>query len=1652
MSIRTGFVMALIFMGMAVMAQPANDFCQNAVAIGNLPLNTQRCTAGTNVGANPEFPYPYQNICTGGATPSAADDVWYTFILPATANELRITLTGTLSSYSVAIYRGTCGSLSGFGCVTAGAAGINNITLSPVTGGQTYYVQVSGGATGVQGTFNLCLTSRNNPNLCVRQSTFNSTPQPVNGAYYPGQRVQFCYTLSNYNQIGLNWFHGLEIEMGAGWQGSLIAGAPPTTCDSRGRWGFYNSVTSTSSGNTVGPGYFFESTFGPGVSNPNNPGDNYGDNGSRCTSWTFCWEAIVPNGNCSTANPDLSVRVRPYADGESGGYTDRSCSFTPTFILNAVLQCCQQPLVTLSNETCPGACDGIAVAQGQGGISPYTYAWGSGAVRDSAKNLCAGAVNVTVTDAVGCNAIKTVVINSGSSLAITAAGANETCTAARDGKAWIVNRSPSLTYTWSTVPPQIGDTAFALTAGTYTVTATGSAGCSATTTVVISSGSNLTVNTGKRDATCPAASDGKAWVVSGNPSFTYSWNTTPPQSTDTAFNVAPGTYQVTVTGSAGCTGTASVTVGAGVNPITATLAKRDASCASATDGKAWVVGGTPGFTYTWNTVPVQTSDTAFNLLAGTYQVTVTGTAGCTATVAITVGSGTNLIVTLDKRDASCTTGADGKAWIVGGNANYIYTWNTAPPQTGDTAFNLIPGTYQVTATGTAGCTGIASITVGAGPNLTVFTGKSDASCPAATNGKAWVDGGNATYTFSWNTVPPQNGDTAFNLAPGTYQVTATSPVGCTGTASAIVGAGPNITVAAAKRDASCPAATDGKAWVVGGNAGYIYTWGTAPAQIGDTAFNLAPGTYQVTATGTGGCTATASATVGAGPNIIITLAKRDASCATGSNGKAWVVSGLANYTYSWNTAPPQNTDTAFNLRAGTYQVTVTGIAGCTATQSITVGEPTPLTATAAADTVNCGAANTGNAYVTPAGGTPPYTYTWNTVPPQNTATATNLAPGSYTVIITDAGGCTVTLNATVVTRPSFTATSGSKDVTCNGAANGKAWATPTGGQAPYTYAWSTTPTQVTDTAFNLAPGTYIVTVTDNLNCSNQFGFLINQPTAVSATSVITPVTCNGLSNGAINVTPSGGLPPYTYSWSNATTNQNATGLAAANYDVTVTDANGCTVILSNLNVPQPLALNLVATPTDVTCYGGFDGGVALAVNGGTTPYGYRWSNSRINQNLSYVAAGTYSVTVTDRNGCKDSTTATVAQPVDFTISSIVKDVSCNGAGDGSIDVTVSGAKPPYQYQWSANAGGSGASLSNLSGASYQLTITDANACTKLLSFNIYEPTRFRTILTQQVDSVSCDGTIITGSITNNTNGGTLPFSFLWSNGDTTRNITSNLQYGTYTVTATDAHGCTATASVILVPKGLLQVRLQSDSSACYGDNSGSAEVLISGGKKPYNVVWVGLDSSNITYVGHLAPGNYEVLVTDSKGCDTSINFTITEQPAMGIIVPDTITVIYGHDTTFTAQVSGVRPTDRSNLLWVPSEWFSCDNCLNPIITAVRSRQYIVELDVNGCLYYDTLQLVVDHGPSPYFIPNAFTPNGDGVNDYFQVFGVGIKEVDTKIYDRWGELVFSGQGLGAKWDGTYKGQNAQAGIYIFNIYFTFLDNRTERVTGSFTIIR
>jgi hypothetical protein len=532
------------------------------------------------------------------------------------------------------------------------------------------------------------------------------------------------------------------------------------------------------------------------------------------------------------------------------------------------------------------------------------------------------------------------------------------------------------------------------------------------------------------------------------------------------------------------------------------------------------------------------------------------------------------------------------------------------------------------------------------------------------------------------------------------------------------------------------------------------------------------------------CAVTASAT------------STNVSCNGGANGSATVVAaaGTAPYMYAWS----NGATTAANagLAAGVYTVVVTDANTCTVSASATVTAPAALSASATSTNVSCNGGANGSATVVAAAGTAPYMYAWSNG--ATTAANAGLAAGVYTVVVTDANTCTVSASATVTAPAALSASATSTNVSCNGGANGSATIAVTGGTTPYAFAWSNGATAATNAG--LSAGIYAVTATDNNGCVATASATITEPTALSASTSANNVTCNSNSDGSATIIISGGTSPYIYDWSNGATASTAANLTAGTYTVTVTDDNGC-ALTASATVTQPAAFTVAASSSNPTsCI--LDNGTATATaTGGVAPFSFVWSNNATTATINNLAAGSFSVTATDDNGCQAIGSTSLSAPNGVTLS-FPSGVStaCFGGNDANISVTATGATAPYSFAWSNGANTQ--TVSGVTAGTYSVTVTAANGCDNNGSLVVTEPTQL-TATTTSVDATCL--TCADGTATATNAGGTGAVTFVWSDGQTTATATGLLP-ASYTVTITDANGCSATSTIVV--SGFISVEEQ----------------------------------------------------------------------------------------------------------------------------------------------------------------------------------------------------------------------------------------------------
>jgi hypothetical protein len=658
-----------------------------------------------------------------------------------------------------------------------------------------------------------------------------------------------------------------------------------------------------------------------------------------------------------------------------------------------------------------------------------------------------------------------------------------------------------------------------------------------------------------------------------------------------------------------------------------------------------------------------------------------------------------------------------------------------------------------------------------------------------------------------------------------------------------------------------------------------------------------------------------------------------------------------------------------SLMAGTYTVTVTDNDGCTTTTFASITQPAaPLTAGISAQTnVSCFGGNNGAATVTATGGTPAYSYIWSTSPAQSTSTATTLMAGTYTVTVTDSHGCTTTTSASI-TQPATPLSAGisaQTNVSCFGGNNGAATVTATGGTPAYSYMWSTSPAQTTSTATTLMAGTYTVTVTDNHGCTTSTSASITQPGAPlsAGISAQTNVKCFGGNNGAATVTVTGGTPAYGYMWSTspAQTTSTATTLMAGTYTVTVTDSHGCTTTTSaSITQPGASVTAGISAQTNVNCFGGNNGAATVTVTGGTPAYSYMWSTSPVQTTSTAMTlmAGTYTVTVTDNQGCTTTTSASITQPAAPLSAGISAqtNVSCFGGSNGAATVTVTGGTPSYSYIWSTSPVQTTSTATTLMAGTYTVTVTDSHGCTTTTSASITQPAAPLSAGISAQTNVSCFGGN-NGAATVTATGGTPAYSYMWSTSPAqTTSTATTLMAGTYTVTVTDSHGCTTTTSAsITQPAAPLSAGISAQTNvSCFGGNDGAATVTATGGTPGYNYMWSTSPAQTTSTATSLLAGLYVVTVTDTHGCTTIAIATITQPFAAltaGISGKTNVSCFGGNDGAATVTVSG--GTNPYGYLWstVPPQ-------TSPTATSLSAGTYTVTVtDNHNCTTTTSVNII-----------------------------------------------------------------------------------------------
>ena len=1313
-----------------------------------------------------------------------------------------------------------------------------------------------------------------------------------------------------------------------------------------------------------------------------NPVSCFGLNNGQMT--TTLSGGTAPYGY--TLNPgNISNTIGLFSNLGQGTYTiigtDANGCSTSTTVSITQPQALSWAAVNGTNIACFNQSTGSLNVQAAGGTAGYFYQTNPGNLSNGTGNftgLPAQNYTVQAMDANGCSVTTTFSLSQPTAMAFNnIVQSLPTCVPGNDGSLQINGSGGTPNYSYAISPGFSygpSNTFNSLAPGTYTILVKDANQCTVSTVFPLNSPNapvwqNVQIST----PNCQPGNDGTIQVqaAAGTPPLQY--NLLPGfatyQTSGLFSNLSPGTYTATVLDASGCTSSSVVVLNAPPAPSLNALTVQPATCSPGCDGSISVnATGTSPLQYRLNAGAWQASNLFSNLCNGNYTVTVKDAAQCTMSSTIQILIVGTLQFSIDSVKAiSCQGLANGLIDLLatGGTGTVVYTLNPGNISNTTGLFsNLSPATYTVIAVDGSGCAQATTLTMSDPPALTwSILSQTAVSCNGGSNGSltALATGGTGLMTYHLNPGSQSNAAGLFsNLIAGTYTLTATDANGCSQFATAFITQPAALQIVSLSNTLpTCVPGNDASLTVdaTGGTSPLSYSAGGS-LQSGNTITGLGSGTYTVTVSDVNGCTVnTAWNIVLPNAPVLGNISINPVTCPGGSNGNlsGTATGGTGSLSYSLQPGNQSNLTGSFNgLSAAVYTLTATDALGCAVNAVSPITQPGPWTfPVLQSDSVNCFGGNDGSLTVLAAGGTPGYTYL---LQPGGAVNAnglfTGLTAATYTVQVTDASGCTHTGTAPIAEPSVLTfQNAAAQAVNCFGSNTGLITVLASGGTGNLLYLLQPGGLSGSTGNFsNLSAGTYTVTVSDQYNCTVQTSLIVGSPSLLLIDSLQTSVpSC--LPSGATAFV-SGGTPPYGYSLNGGPLQPNGSwsNLAPGSYTLTVSDAQGCTdaQIFSIIPPASPFINSLVATHP--SCFGQSTGSISnLAISGGALPY-----NVSIFPGGSFVnlAAGTYTILVSDGNSCTGSSLVTLTQPPAITLLSLnLADPSCHSTIDGSVSISATGGSGTLQYDLLPPGIGNTTGIFNsLPPNNYTVSITDDSNCVYTVSAPLLSPPAIQWISVAYTP-ITCNG-LSNASIVGQAIGGTGAYQYsivpalLPAN---TSGAFSPLPANNYTLQVQDQNNCQLdTAMVLQQPPPVTGSFFIQNQVSCHNGQNGAFTVLANSGTLPFQFYLMGSAVVNSTgNFSGLPAGNYTVQIVDASNCSAQIGpITITQPPALNwtsISVP----LIRCHGTT-TDSLS-VQATGGSGVLTYSIAPLGPQANSSGQFTGLSAQAYTVTAtDMNGC--------------------------------------------------------------------------------------------------------
>ena len=1164
-------------------------------------------------------------------------------------------------------------------------------------------------------------------------------------------------------------------------------------------------------------------------------------------------------------------------------------------------------LDTITHIDCNGANNGTVTLHITGGTLPYTINWNG----SDPNALSVGQHNYTVTDNNGCVFSDSIVITEPTEINITSSISNSiACYGDSDGSIDLSVSGGSGIYSYSWSNGATTQNLLNIMAGQYIATVTDNNNCSMNETVIVDQpDDSLSITLDNLDSqTSCSPFNGSISISTTGGTIPYSFSWSNGETTEDITNLSANTYILSLSDSNNCSIQGTFTINSQTIPILVSFDSSNyngavISCNDSSNGYlvANTSGGLGNLTLLWSNS--STSDTIFNLSEGLYSVTVSDSIGCSNSESIYIHEPQEISVYRQQDQGSCISLTQNIAVtlvITGGTPGYTENWYGVNPD------SLILNTqYTYTITDNNNCAFTDTFTLSLAPPLVMTSFETDVACYGDSTGAAYfqVSGGVVPYSYQWS-----NGDTtaiATNLPEGIHKCIVTDNNGCSKIDSTIISQPslPIFTILSVIDSINCFGDNTGTAniSVTGGVSPYNLVWSnlqTDTISIDTIATNLTAGFTYCTITDNNNCVLRDSIFISENDSIYALDSISDynnysVSCNGLSDASIniSIVGGFGPFNLKWNNVA----DSTYidSLSQGTYQLEIEDSLGCQFSEMITITEPSQINMIETHEDASCNGYNDGSLSFSINGGVSSYSISGATVNPSlnsDTLSIDSLYASTQIFTIIDFNNC-MYIDSIIISEPAalFAQTTLSDyngvNVSCKGQSNGFIILDSVANEiGPYNFYWTdVNGVSLSNFPINdsLSVGNYSLTIMDSSGCPPLVqNFFITEPNFALISEIDSfDVTCNNYCDGTLIPRTFDGTSPYSYNWTypNGLTDVNDTinNLCAGNYDLLVTDANGCINTLSSvINEPTPVSIQLLSL-NNVSVNGNNDGSIFVLANGGNGSFSYSWSNGGSTYSIFNLISGQYNVMVVDTLGCSDSSFYLISEPLALTLNfdSINSNLStsCFDSCNGSIYINpLFSPLATFTTYWNGPNGFSSTDedIFNLCAGVYNLSVISAGDSTHFI-FDVTQPNKLEVSI--YTDSIVCYNSNAVS--TAYTYGGTLPYSFAWS--DSTSNISTILSAGIHNIQITDINGCIVRDTITLINPDTMIITTTYSSISCHNGSDGIIHLQVDQGASPFifsanNGISYQIDSN---FIG-LSSGNYTIKIKDSNNCSQNTNITI----------------------------------------------------------------------------------------------------------------------------------------------------------------------------------